>query len=129
MDISLLTLLVGLALGTFFLGFIFARLAKLAQISSPAPQLATEGASASTPAIPEPADVLTQTQLHYQQTHINGQNATIRMLEEKRAGWSKTGRKPMKPSRACSSNSRQPKSLAATKSPSARLNWPCCAPS
>jgi chromosome segregation ATPase len=83
MEISLLTLLIGLALGTFALGFIFARLAKLSRLSSPARQFATEGAHASTPATPEPEDVLTATQLHYQQTHINSLNTNIRLLEEK----------------------------------------------
>jgi chromosome segregation ATPase len=83
MDISLLTLLFALALGTFALGFIFSRLAKLARLSSPARQFATEGALATHAATPEPADVLTHTQLHYQQTHINGLNTNIRMLEEK----------------------------------------------
>lgn len=83
MEISLLTLLIGLALGTFALGFIFARLAKLSRLSTPTRHFATEGASAGTPATPEPEDVLTATQLHYQQTHINSLNTNIRILEEK----------------------------------------------
>lgn len=83
MDISLLTLLIGLALGTFALGFVFARLAKLARLSTPAHQFAHEGATNGTPATPEPADVLTATQMHYQQTHINSLNTNLRLLEEK----------------------------------------------
>ena len=83
MEISLLTLLVAVVGITFGLGFIFAQLAKMTRLSSSAPQFATEGASTSMPAMPEPADVLTQTQFHYQQTHINGLNTQLRMLEEK----------------------------------------------
>lgn len=83
MEISLLTLLIGLALGTFALGFIFARLAKLSRLSTSGRHFATEGAPASAPATPEPEDVLTATQLHYQQTHINSLNTNIRILEEK----------------------------------------------